>query len=259
MTAPDGTVTWRQEGVSAIITVDRPATRNAMSWAMYDQFAAALDAIAVTPGVRVVILRGGGGRFIAGTDIAQFADFATADDGVAYERRLDEVVARLDTLPMPTIAVVEGDAMGGGLMLAAACDVRLCTTKARFGMPIARTVGNCLSMANYARLVMLLGPARVMQLVATAEAMRSSEAVARGFVIDAIDPASLEGRVSALAQHVASMAPITLQVTREAIRRIVRAVTAEGDDLVRLAYGSRDFHEGVSAFIAKRAPQWEGR
>lgn len=259
MTAPEGTVTWRQDGVAAIVTVDRPATRNAMSWAMYDQLAAALDEIAVAPGVRVAVLRGGGGRFIAGTDIAQFAEFATGEDGVAYERRLDAVVARFDVLPMPTIAVVEGDAMGGGLMLAAACDLRLCTTKARFGMPIARTVGNCLSMANYARLVMLLGPARVMQLVATAEAMRSSEAVARGFVIDAIDPSSLEARVSALTLHVASMAPITLQVTREAIRRIVRAVTTEGDDLIRQAYGSRDFHEGVAAFVAKRAPQWEGK
>lgn len=259
MTAAEGTVTWRQDGVAAIVTVDRPATRNAMSWAMYDQFAAALDEIAVAPGVRVAVLRGGGGRFIAGTDIAQFAEFTTGEDGVAYERRLDQVIARLDALPVPTIAVVEGDAMGGGLMLAAACDVRLCSTKARFGMPIARTVGNCLSMANYARLVMLLGPARVMQLVATAEAMRSSEAVARGFVIDAIDPASLEAKVSALTLHVASMAPITLQVTREAIRRIVRAVTTEGDDLIRQAYGSRDFHEGVAAFIAHRAPQWEGR
>ncbi len=259
MTAPDGSVSWRLDGTTALVMVDRPAARNAMTWAMYDRLAAILDEIAATPDVRVAVLRGGGGRFIAGTDIAQFADFATGDDGVTYERRLDEVLARLEALPVPTIAAVEGDAMGGGLMLAATCDLRLCTTKARFGMPIARTVGNCLSMANYARLVMHLGAGRVMQLVATAEAMRASEAVARGFVVDAIDPASFDARVNALAQHVATLAPITLRVTREAIRRVVQAVASEGDDLIRQAYGSRDFHEGVAAFIARRPPQWEGR
>lgn len=259
MTTPGERVSWHRRGTTAIITVNRPAARNAMTWAMYDQLATALSEIAATPALRVAVLRGAGGRFIAGTDIAQFVTFATGDDGIAYERRLDTVLASLEDLPIPTIAVVEADAMGGGLMLAAACDLRVCTTGARFGMPIARTVGNCLSMANYARLVLHLGTSRLLQLVATAEAMRADEALARGFVLEVVEPEQLDDRVTARCEQVASMAPITLRVTREAIRRVVRAVTADGDDLVRAAYGSRDFQEGVAAFVAHRPPQWEGR
>ncbi|MEP7383293.1 MAG: enoyl-CoA hydratase [Gemmatimonadota bacterium] len=259
MTSADGSVTWKRHGTAAIITVDRPAARNAMTWGMYEQLVAALDAIEADRGLRVAVLRGAGGGFVAGTDIAQFTDFTSGDDGIAYERRLDSVLASLEELPIPTIAVVEGAAMGGGLMLAATCDLRICTTDARFGMPIARTVGNCLSMANYARLLMHLGPSRLMQLVATAESMPAAEALARGFVLEVAEPSALEDRLGKRCEQLATMAPVTLRVTREAIRRVVRAVTAEGDDLLRLAYGSRDFREGVAAFVARRAPQWEGR
>ena len=147
----------------------------------------------------------------------------------------------------------------GGLAIAAACDLRLCTADARFAMPIARTVGNCLSMANYARLLMHLGPARLSQLIFTAEPMLAPEALARGFVVETLEPAALDAAVEARCAQLEAMAPVTLAVTREAIRRIVRAVAAEGDDLVHRAYGSHDFHEGVAAFIARRRPRWEGR
>lgn len=259
MTGGAGQVTWERRGTTAFITFDRPAARNAMTWAMYEQLGVALDAIDADPDVRAAVLRGAGGCFVAGTDIAQFADFTTGDDGVAYERRLDAALDRLECLSVPTIAVIEGHAVGGGLAIAAACDLRVCTPDARFAMPIARTVGNCLSMANYARLLMHLGPARLAQLIFTAEPMLATEAHARAFVLEIVEPAVLEERITARCGQLLAMAPVTLRVTREAIRRIVRAVAAEGDDLLRQAYGSHDFHEGVAAFVARRAPRWEGR
>jgi enoyl-CoA hydratase/carnithine racemase len=259
MTAEEGTVRYERRGATAIITFDRPAARNAMTWAMYEQLAATLDAVDADGEVRVAVLRGAGGRFVAGTDIGQFAAFVSGDDGVAYERRLDGVIARLERVGVPTVAVVERDAMGGGLAIAAACDLRLCSPDARFGMPIARTLGNCLSMANYARLVMHLGPSRVTSLVFTAEAMAADEALRRGFVLEVVEPGELDARVAARCEQLASHAPITLMVTREAVRRVVGSVAAEGDDLIRRAYGSHDFHEGVAAFVGRRPPRWEGR
>jgi enoyl-CoA hydratase len=259
MSNAPGTVRYERRGVTAVITVDRPAARNAMTFAMYDQLDTALAQADDDADVRVVMLRGAGGAFVAGTDIAEFRDFTTGADGIAYERRLEAVVARLEAVRAATLAVVEGTAAGGGLLLAAACDLRLCTPDARFGVPIARTVGNCLSTAALARLVLHLGAARTRSLLATADWISASEARARDFVVDVVEPAALADRVDALCQRLAAHAPVTLQVTREAIRRIVAAVATDGDDLVARAYGSRDFHEGVDAFLSGRLPRWEGR
>jgi enoyl-CoA hydratase len=259
MTADAGVVRWVRRGAAAWITFDRPSARNAMTWAMYEQLGAALDAIDADPEVRVAVLRGAGGCFVAGTDIAQFAEFTTGDDGVAYERQLDAALARLEQLTVPTLAVIEGHAVGGGLAIAAACDARIATPDARLAMPMARTVGNCLSMANYARLVMHFGPSRTQQFFLTAEPMLAPEALACAFLLEVAEPAHVDARVEVRCAQFASMAPVTLRVTREAIRRVVAAVATNGDDLVRMAYGSHDFHEGVSAFVARRSPRWEGR
>ncbi len=108
--------------------------------------------------MRVAVLRGVGGKaFIAGTDIAQFLEFTTPEQGVAYETKMETYLSALEALPMPTLAVVEGWAIGGGLAIAACCDFRIATTGTKFGVPIARTLGNCLSVTNYARLVAALG------------------------------------------------------------------------------------------------------
>jgi enoyl-CoA hydratase/carnithine racemase len=240
-------VRWEVRGPAAWITFDRPEAHNAMTFAMYEELFALCER-ADAADLRAVVLRGAGGKaFVAGTDIRQFASFASGEDGLRYEAEIDRVVARVEALHVPTVALVDGFAMGSGLVLAAACDLRVCTPAARFGVPIARTVGNCLSMANYARLAALLGEARVKDLVFTARAMGAEEALAVGLATEVVDDA--EARVSALCEELAGHAAVTMRVTKEALRRL-RAVP-EGDDLVREAYESEEFKARVAAFLQR--------
>jgi enoyl-CoA hydratase/carnithine racemase len=254
-----GQVRVTRDGQIVTVTFDRPSARNAMTWAMYEQLDSALDQLASEPDVRVAVLRGTDGNFVSGTDISQFVDFKSGSDGVEYERRLEAVVSKLETTRVATIAAVDGYALGGGLALAAVCDLRICTPRARFGVPIAKTVGNCLSIANYARLVASLGASRTKAMLFTAETMSADEALALGFVSSVVEPSGFDAAVAALSARVASHAPITLQVTKEAMRRIVSVSAGQDGDLVQRAYGSSDFREGVSAFLEKRSARWEGR
>lgn len=255
----EGVVRYETAGPVATITFDRPSARNAMTWSMYDQLSASLDRIDNDPSVRVALLRGSGERFIAGTDIAQFTSFETADDGVGYEHRLDGIIGRLASVRVPTIAAIDGAAAGGGLLIAATCDIRICTPHARFGAPIARTVGNCLSMASTARLIAVLGVSRVMAMLLLADFMGAEEALIAGFVAEVVDRKDIEQRSRDLCERVAAHAPITIKVMRESAARVVGAMDNGADDLVRLAYGSDDFKEGVRAFLEKRTPNWTGR
>lgn len=244
----------------ARITFDRPEARNAMTWAMYDELASALDRIEAEGTIRVVMLRGAGGHFVAGTDIGQFAGFTSGDDGVEYERRLEGAIARLEALPLPTIAVIEGNAAGGGLAIACACDLRLCTPDARFSAPIARTVGNTLSLANHARLVVHLGAARAKSLLLTAGSLDAAEARLSGFVLDVVARDELESRADELASQVSRLAPLSLRASKVMIGHVMAALRGSEDEaLLRSVYGSRDFAEGVRAFAEKRKPTWEGR
>ena len=162
----EGTVRYERDGVVGRITFDRPAARNALTWAMYDELARACETIAADSEVRVAVLRGAGGKaFVAGTDIGQFRDFKSGEDGVDYERRIAKYLAAVEELPVPSLAVVEGWAIGGGLAIAAACDLRVATPGSRFGVPIARTLGNCLSIANYACLAAALGLGRTQRML----------------------------------------------------------------------------------------------
>jgi enoyl-CoA hydratase len=147
----DGDVRYSREGPVVRVTFDRPAARNAMTWRMYEQLGEACARIQGEAGVRVAVFRGAGGKaFIAGTDIAQFQAFRSGDDGIAYEEKMEGYIGAVEALPVPTLAVIEGFAIGGGLAIAAACDLRIATPGSSFGVPIARTLGNCLSVANYA-------------------------------------------------------------------------------------------------------------
>src|SRR5690606_15500823 len=142
----------------ATITIDRPDQRNALTLAMYDELLATCrKIIGADQRIALVVFRGAGGAFAAGTDISEFTDFSSGEDGIRYEARIEEVLRTIEDLPMVTCAVVEGAAMGGGCLIAAVCDFRIVTPRARFGAPMARTLGNCLSAANVARLVAAVG------------------------------------------------------------------------------------------------------
>jgi len=212
--------------------------------------------------VRVAVLRGVGGKsFIAGTDIAQFQKFKDGEDGIAYEARMEGYLSALEKLPMPTLAVVEGWAIGGGLAIAACCDLRIATPEAKFGVPIARTLGNCLSMSNISRLVALIGPARTKDLIFKARLVEAQEALSLGLLNEIVpDVMVLQRRAEETAKLVASHAPITLEVTKEAVRRIRRTLSRdEGEDLILKAYMSEDFREGMDAFLNKRPPNFKGK
>jgi enoyl-CoA hydratase len=256
----DGEVHYQRAGAVVTIVFDRPEARNAMTWHMYEQLGEACARIAADRTVRVVVFRGAGGNaFIAGTDIAQFLDFKTGDDGVAYEAEFERYITAVEELPVPTLAVVEGWAIGGGLAIASACDFRIATPGSRFGVPIARTLGNCLSTTNCARLVAAVGVSRAKRMLMLAETLGAGEALAAGFLLDIIEPSALNARIAELCERIVSHAPVTLRVTKEAMLRLMRAGVPDGEDLVRACYGSDDFKIGVRAFVDKRKAEWTGR
>jgi enoyl-CoA hydratase/carnithine racemase len=259
MNDADADLRFERSGPVAQITFNRPQARNAMTFAMYERLHACCEEVDADDGIRVLVLRGAGGRaFVAGTDIRQFLEFGSGETGVDYEHDIDRYVGRLERVTKPTVAVVEGYAVGSGLALSSACDLRVCTPDAKFGLPIARTLGNCLSMAGYARLVALLGEARTKDVVFTARMVEADEARAAAFVIAVVEPEALDEHIAALCERLAAHAPITLKATKEAIRRIREAALPDGSDLIAEAYGSEDFRRGVAAFLDKRTATWTG-
>jgi enoyl-CoA hydratase len=253
-----GAVHLKRDGVIAHVIFDRPEARNAMTWAMYEELGSICDHIRADPTIRVVTFRGVGQSFVAGTDIQQFVDFKSGEDGITYERRMEEFLAGVDRLPCPTLAIIDGWCVGGGLAIAACCDLRIATPTASFGVPIARTLGNCLSIGNYARLVAELGLGRVKRILLTGEMLSADEAREAGFVAYIVDSESIDGRAAELVDRLIHNAPITMRVSKEALRRVIAALPLNGDDLIRECYGSQDFQHGVQAFLSKRKPEWIG-
>jgi enoyl-CoA hydratase len=246
----------------AYLTVNRPAQRNAMTWAMYQRLVEICDEVDRDDGVRVLVVRGSGDRaFISGTDISQFPAFrGNPQAGIDYEDRIDRVIERLDAVNKPTIASIRGFAVGGGLTIALSCDLRLASEEARFGVPVIR-LGNCLSVRNYARLVALIGPSRAKEMIFTGRHVEAQEALGWGLINEAVPSDALAARTQALAEAIAAAPPLTLRVSKEAVRRVVDRLNPDspGHDLIALCYNSADFQEGVAAFLDKRAPRWSGR
>jgi enoyl-CoA hydratase len=243
------------------ITFNRPHARNAFTFAMYERLAQICAQANDDRSIKVLLLQGAGDKaFASGTDINQFRAFKTPQDALDYEGRIDRVQTALEQCRVPTIAAISGACTGGGAAIASCCDLRVGTKSTRMGFPIARTLGNCLSMASISRLTALIGPARVKDLIFTARLVDAVEAAAIGLLTEVVeDLAALNMRAGELAATVAGNAPLTLSATKQALARLMRRLTREqGEDLILMCYMSRDFREGMDAFLNKRPPKWSG-
>lgn len=250
-----------RDGPVMTITLNRPAKYNALTFAMYARLAEICDGEARDGTVRAIIVTGAGGKaFAAGTDIAQFREFKSPEDGLQYESRVDAILSSIERCPVPMIAAISGACTGGGAAIAACCDMRIATRDVRYGFPIARTLGNCLSATSLQRLTGLMGAPRVVDLLFTSRLMPADECLAAGLVTELLDDhAALMERANALAHQIAGFAPLTLSTTKELMRRIREAAPRVDDhDLVAKVYTSADFREGLDAFLGKRKPEWKG-
>lgn len=241
------------------VTFNRPKAYNAMTFAMYEGLHAACEQADADDGIRVLVLRGAGEKaFVSGTDIAQFAGF-DGQAGIEYEERITRVVSRLEDVAVPTVAAVRGYCIGGGLAIAAACDLRVVTRSATFGVPIARTLGNCLSMSTYSMLVAHLGPARTLDMLLRAQLLPAEDAHGAGFVGQVCDDDALDTTVAETVETLLRHAPLSMWAAKRAVVRLRRAALPEGDDLVRQVYGSEDFARAVRSFATKEPAAWTGR
>jgi enoyl-CoA hydratase/carnithine racemase len=246
------------------LTFNRPQARNAMTFEMYERLGELAREVNQDDSVRCVVLTGAGEKaFVAGTDISQFKDFKTEQDSIDYEDRMEREIGSLAAIRVPTIAAVRGACTGGGFAIAGACDIRVASPSARFGIPIARTLGNCLSMASLNLLIDLMGPSRAKEMVFTARLIEAPEAREIGIANELVDSEeALMPRVEALAGQIAANAPLTIRAIKEGVRRIMalrHLDAALGRDLVVACYMSADFREGMEAFLEKRKPNWQGR
>jgi enoyl-CoA hydratase len=265
-TAPEFTprtpdLVYERRGAIAVLTFNRPDARNALTWDMYQGLFDACEHVDADDRIRVLVLRGAGDKaFVAGTDISQFKTFTTPQHAIDYERSQNKNVGRLELVKKPTIAMIRGFAVGGGASIALACDLRIAATDARLGVPIAKTLGNTLSITTLARIVAHLGPSRTKELLFTARLIDAPEGKAAGVFNEVVEPERLEARTFEVAEQIAANAPLTIRSIKEGVRRLMaHAAIDEAEDLVRMAYDSADFKEGIDAFLNKRAPKWTGR
>ncbi|HEX2020826.1 MAG TPA: enoyl-CoA hydratase [Aurantimonas sp.] len=260
MTAP--CIHFEKAGAVAHIRFDNPQAFNALTSQMWLDMRDAARAAAADPEIRVVTFRGVGGKaFVSGTDISGFTKFTSGADGIAYETRIDDCMRALDEIPATTIAIVDGWAVGGGLNIAAACDFRIATPDARFGSPIGRTLGNCLSPLTLARIGGAIGVSIARRMVLLGEIIHASELQQTGFLLKMVERDALDGEVEAVCARAAENAPLTTRAVKEMLRRMSLEDLPHADELVEQVYGSEDFKRGVEAFMArtKKVPAWTGR
>jgi enoyl-CoA hydratase len=245
----------------ATITVNRPDKRNALNAVVRRELVAALDRLRADEQVRVVILTGAGDKaFVAGADIAEFAQRTPLEQREAMQGR--RVFDELAGFPKPTIAMINGAALGGGCELALACDVRVAARSARLGQPEVR-LGLIPGGGGTQRLPRLVGAGRALRLILTGDLIDAEEAYRIGLIDILADDGALQSRTLDLARAMAAHSPVALRLAKNAVAAALEAPLSAGlaqeRELFITAFGSEDGREGVSAFLEKRTPGFTGR
>ncbi|MGE4338660.1 MAG: enoyl-CoA hydratase [Pigmentiphaga sp.] len=250
-----------RDGAVLTITFNRPESRNALTLPMYDALENIMLAAARDRSLRVIVITGAGGKaFASGTDAAELRKITGPQDALAYEGRGARLVQAIEACGVPCIAAIDGACVGGGVAIAAACDLRIATEHSVFGLPMARTMGNCLSLASCRLLGSIVGASRLKSWMFTAELWPAGRAERYGLLDTVVaDAAELSTVVGELAARIETHAPLTLRATKQMIRLMREGGDESAErDIIAEVYGSADFLEGLTAFADKRKPVWTG-
>jgi enoyl-CoA hydratase len=245
------------------IIFNRPEARNALNEDMQRALPAMLERLRQDASVRALILRGAGDKaFAAGDDIAQFVHWG-AEEALAHYHHLEAFIGAIEAFPKPTIALIQGFAVGAGLEVAAACDVRYASADSRFGIPIAR-LGHTVDLRNALRLIRLVGPSRVKEMLFTAELIGAEEALQIGLINRVLPADQVEGYTYEIARKMATYAPLSLVQSKASVQICLENPELRGIDepaaIAAALYDSEDFHAGVGAFLNKQPlPPFRGR
>jgi len=250
-----------REGIG-FITFNRPKTRNALTFAMYEALSEVTRGVEIGGEAKALVLAGAeDSAFAAGTDMTQFRSFTEPQHALDYEATMERVLQDLEKCPVPTIAAITGACTGAGAAIAAACDLRICDNALKFGFPIARTLGNCLSVRNMNRLTALLGYGIVADIMLRARLLEAEDALKANLVSEVLDDGpAVRTRAQEIAKSLATHAPLTMHAAKEALRRLRDdGPAAEDSDLILDCYMSDDFKLGIEAFLARTKPSWTGK
>jgi len=231
------------------ITLNRPQARNALTFEMYGQIADILEGAPTDGSAKAIIITGAGDKaFAAGTDISLFRDF-TAEKGIHYERSGDANFARMEKCPLPVIAAISGACTGGGAGIASICDMRIASRDIKFGFPIARTLGNCLSAETLGRLVRLIGEAKVMDVILTSRLIEAEEALASGLVNEIVEE-DVDTAALSCARQIAAKPPEAMALSRKLLRGDTQAVSERVEEEIRIFAERLTAPETIAAFQA---------
>ena len=253
------------DGAIATVTFNRPERRNAITFAMWSQLQRILVDLKEDPTVRVIVFRGAGGdAFSAGADISEFATHRNnAAKATLYNAAFDAAMDKAEDVGKPTLCLIEGACVGGGCEFSTACDIRIASETARMGVPIAR-LGLPIAYREMRRMVRLIGHAKTMELLLTADIIPAQEALAIGLVNHVVPTDDVETFAYGMAARIASLAPVVHRVHKEILHTVLEhpaldGLTPEHQALAVSPYETEDFQEGWRTFLEKRPPRFQGR
>ncbi|MGW4336411.1 enoyl-CoA hydratase-related protein [Rhodococcus koreensis] len=254
-----GCIRLHRDASVTTIVFSRPHAHNALTEAMYAELDAALQAAETDSALEALVLRGEGtAAFTSGTDARYIAGMRSGPLGLRYEQGITRLVTRLQQLRVPVVAVVTGHCYGAGLLLAAASDIRIATPPSHFGVPVAKTMGNCLSASSVSLLRDRLGSSIVSDMLIRSRAYTADQLVQSGFINVLSSAETLDRDLEDILDGIRSAAPLTLWATKETLNRLQHDPHADCDDIVETVYGSDDFSIGTAAFLDRTAPTWTG-